>query len=46
MKTGGKVLIGGILGMLVTTLITSTYFYNFVRKMVKGLNANLKDYNY
>lgn len=46
MKTGGKVLIGGILGMLVSTLITSTYFYNFVRKMVKGLHENLKDFNY
>ncbi len=46
MKTGGKILIGGILGMMITALISSTYFYNFVRKIMRGLNDSLKDYNY
>ena len=46
MKTGGKILIGGILGMIVTSIISSTYFYRFIRKIIRGLNDSLKDYNY
>lgn len=46
MTTKMKVLLGGILGMLTMSFITSGYFYNIVRKMVKGLNESLKDYNY
>jgi uncharacterized protein (DUF2062 family) len=46
MKTGGKVLIGSILGMIVTAIISSTYFYNFVRRLVKGINESLRDFNY
>lgn len=46
MKTGGKILIGGILGMIVTSLLSSTYFYRFINKVIRDLKVNLKDYNY
>ena len=46
MKTGGKVLIGGILGMMVASILSSTYFYRFVNKVIRGIKDNLKDYNY
>ena len=46
MTTKVKVLIGGILGMLTMGFISSTYFYAFVNKVMKGLRENLKDYNY
>jgi hypothetical protein len=46
MTTKVKVLIGGILGMLTMSFISSTYFYTFVNKVMRGLRENLKDYNY
>ena len=46
MNTRSKVLIGGAIGMALMSFISSTYFYNVVRKMVKGLRESLKDYNY
>jgi hypothetical protein len=46
MKTSGKILIGGAIGMAIMSFISSTYFYNFIRKVVRGLRENLKDYNY
>ena len=46
MKTRSKVLIGGAIGMALMSFISSTYFYNFVRKVVRGLRDSLKDYNY
>jgi hypothetical protein len=46
MKTRSKVLIGGAIGMALMSFISSTYFYNFFRKVVRGLRENLKDYNY
>ena len=46
MRTRNKVLVGGVIGMALMSFISSTYFYNFVRKMVKGLRESLKDYNY
>ena len=46
MKTRSKVLTGGAIGMALMSFISSTYFYNVIRKMVKGLRESLKDYNY
>lgn len=46
MKTSVKILIGGIIGMLTMSLISSTYFYRVIRKFSKGLTESLKDYNY
>ena len=46
MKTEVKVLFGGILGMITMSLISSTYFYHFFKKVSKKLNQSLKDYNY
>jgi hypothetical protein len=46
MKTRVKVLIGGIAGMITMSFISSTYFYNFLKKSMNGLKTSLKDYNY
>lgn len=46
MKTRYKVFAGGVLGILMMTAISSTYFYNFMRKAVRRLRESLKDYNY
>ena len=46
MKTSVKVLIGGVAGMMTMSFISSTYFYNFLRKTINGLRKSLKDYNY
>ena len=46
MRARDKFLVGSVIGMALMSFISSTYFYNVVRKMVKGLRENLKDYNY
>jgi len=46
MRARGKFLVGSVIGMTLMSFISSTYFYNFVRKVVRGLRENLKDYNY
>lgn len=46
MRTRNKILIGGAIGMALMSFISSTYFYNFVRKVVRGLRDSLNDYNY
>ena len=46
MTRKGKIIIGGIVGMLLTRIVSSTYFYGFLRKVIKRLDNSIKDFNY
>ena len=46
MKTGFKILLGSVLGFLAASLVSSTYFYNSFRRVMRGLRESIKDYNY
>ena len=36
-----KIIIGGFVGILMTALISSTYFYNFFKKSIKKIDKGL-----
>ena len=46
MTRKGKIIIGGIVGMILTSIMSSTYFYAFFRKAIKRLDNSIKDFNY
>lgn len=46
MTTTKKIVLGGVLGMLLTSLISSTYFYRFVRKVIRKLDNGLQVWDF
>ena len=41
-----KIVLGGVLGMLLTSFISSTYFYRFVRKVIRKIDSGLQVWDF
>jgi len=46
MTTTKKIVLGGVLGMLLTSLISSTYFYTFYKKVIRKLSNGFKEWDF
>ena len=46
MKKRDKILLGGLIGIVMASSISSTYLYRVYKKFMRALRESLKDYNY
>ena len=41
-----KIVLGSLIGVLITSFISSTYFYRFVRKVIRKLDNGLQVWDF
>jgi hypothetical protein len=41
-----KIILGGIAGMMLTSFISSTYFYTFFRRAMRKLDNGFKEWDF
>lgn len=46
MTTTKKIVLGSVIGVLLTSFISSTYFYRFVRKVIRKLDNGLQVWDF